>query len=126
VLNTTCQNCHGVNGYGGPGFNPNSVPGDWTLVAIPGSASEDYLGHANNGRTSRQMMDKAETLVNGAPFGSTNGSDGVCVGCHVDFTSGGTSLSCSTGWKQHLTQGRVSQSVWEHVSETTAGSLCGW
>ena len=34
VLNTTCQNCHGVNGVFGP-KNPNSVPADWTAVCQP-------------------------------------------------------------------------------------------
>ena len=127
VLNTTCQNCHGVNGFGGPGYNPNSVPGDWTLVVDnPSPKDEAYLGHANDGRTSRLMMDNAEMLVNGGPFTTTNGSDGVCIGCHVDQTAGGTSLACNVGWKQHLTQGRVAESVWEKVSLAITGTRCGW
>ncbi len=63
VLNTTCQNCHGVNGATGAGtVNTNSNPADWTGVS---SHAEIFLEHASAGYTSRQMMDKAETLVNG-------------------------------------------------------------
>ena len=126
VLNTTCQNCHGVNGYGGPGFNPNSVPADWTLVAVPGSpdASEPYLGHAHDGRTSRLMMDNAEMLVNGAPLDTTDGSDGVCTGCHVDATS--WISTCTTPWKNHLVEGRVTEKAWETASIAITGDTCGW
>ena len=125
VLNTTCQNCHGVNGYPNP-KNPNSTPAQWTKVAVPVSPTEAYLGHANDGRTSRLMMDNAESLVAGDVLGTTDGSDGVCVGCHTDY-SGSVGLSnCSAGWKQHLTQGRVAESVWEDVSLLKSGTRCGW
>jgi hypothetical protein len=125
VLNTTCQNCHGVNGQFGAAYvNTNSVPGDWTKVAVPASASVNYLGHAMDGRTSRQMMDKAEKLVDGTVLDTTDGSDGVCVGCHVDHSA---SVSCTLAvWKQHLTQGRVAESVWEKVSLAKTGTRCGW
>jgi hypothetical protein len=124
VLNSTCQNCHGVNGYGGP-QDPNSVATSWTKVTIPATPSIKYLGHAEDGRTSRLMMDNAEMLVNnGAVFDSTDGSDGVCLGCHADES---TNVACSNQkWMQHLTKGRVSESVWETVSEAQTGSLCGW
>jgi hypothetical protein len=119
VLNSTCQNCHGVNGaFVAP--NTSSVPGDWTNVSTGNPA---YLQHGMTGKTSRLMMDNAETLVNGSAFGTTDGSDGVCVGCHVDYSAG---LSCTAGWKQHLTQGRVAESVWEQVSDMKTGTLCGW
>ena len=69
VLNTTCQNCHGVNGeFGSSAVDTDSEPGDWTLVA---SHSQVFLEHSMNGFTSRQMMDKAETLVLGGVYGST-------------------------------------------------------
>ena len=126
VLNTTCQNCHGVNGAF-VAKNFNSVPADWTLVAVPGSPdpSEPYLGHASDGRSSRQMMDKAEMLVTGsAPFGTT---DGVCAGCHAEPAP--DSVTCSTAWKQHLVLGRVSEAAYEAASEASAGTgntTCGW
>jgi hypothetical protein len=61
---------------------------------------------------------------NGAVFDSTDGSDGVCLGCHADES---TNVACSNQkWMQHLTKGRVSESVWETVSEAQTGSLCGW
>jgi hypothetical protein len=121
VLNTTCQNCHGVNGVFGP-KNPNSVPGDWTNVATTSAA---YLQHAQTGKVSRAMMDKAETLVNGAPFGTTDGTDGVCTGCHAQF-NGQASLTCSTAWKDHLVIGRATEAAWETASSAQAGSTCGW
>ena len=125
VLNTTCQNCHGVNGVYGP-KNPNSTPAQWTKVAVPGTPSLLYLGHAYNGRTSRQMMDKAETLVAGNVLGTSDGSDGVCVGCHANYSGSSGLANCSAVWKQHLTQGRVAESVWEDVSLLKSGTRCGW
>jgi mono/diheme cytochrome c family protein len=119
VLNTTCQNCHGVNGSSSDP-DTNSVPADWTAVADNDST---YLQHADIGLTSRQMMDKAETLVNGSVYGSTDGSDGVCLGCHVNRS---TDVACNAGWREHLTQGRVAESVWEQVSITRTGGTCGW
>ena len=123
VLNSTCQNCHGVNGAFVPP-NTSSTPAQWTGVA---NHAANFLKHASVGKAyvSRQMMDKAETLVNGSVYGTTDGSDGVCVGCHADFTVT-PGVSCTASWKQHLTQGRVAESVWEQVSNQRTGSLCGW
>ena len=128
MLNTTCQNCHGVNGeFGASVVNTNSTPVQWTFVA---SHTETFLKHSMNGYTSRQMMDKAETLVNGAVTGTTDGSDGVCLGCHAD-NSGvlnleGCDLDNEPDWIQHLTQGRVAESAWEEVSLAQTGTRCGW
>jgi cytochrome c5 len=120
VLNTTCQNCHGPNGVFGP-KNPSSMPADWPKVA---SHTAAFLQHAQNGFVSRAMMDKAETLVSGAPYSTTDGSDGVCTGCHVDNH---TNVSCSsTAWKEHLTLGRATEVAWEAASSAQAGSTCGW
>jgi ribosomal protein L40E len=120
VLNTTCQNCHGVNGVFGP-KNPNSVPGDWTAVA---SHETPFLQHADNGWTSRLMMDEAEELVLGAPYETTDGSDGVCTGCHVNATS--WISTCTTAWKEHLVKGRATETAWETASEAITGDTCGW
>ena len=50
--------------------------------------------------------------------------DGVCQECHRDRTN---KLTCaSTRWKNHLLEGRVTESVWEDVSNRLAGSTCGW
>ena len=119
VLNTTCQNCHGVDGEEHD-YDTNSVPADWTRVA---DHEEDFLRHADEGRTSRRMMDSAEMLVLGAVYGSTDGSDGVCTGCHGDESE---EVSCNGKWTRHLTQGRVAESVWEHVSMSRTGTRCGW
>jgi cytochrome c5 len=121
VLNTTCQNCHGPNGVFGP-KNPSSVPADWPKVA---SHTTPFLQHAQNGFASRAMMDKAETLVSGAPYSTTNGTDGVCTGCHVQF-NGQASLTCSTAWKDHLVIGRATEAAWEAASTAQTGSTCGW
>jgi hypothetical protein len=125
VLNTTCQNCHGPNGVFGP-KNPNSVPADWPKVA---SHTAAFLQHADNGYTSRLMMDNAETLVNGAPYGTTDGSDGVCSGCHSDPTDSGawpTSVTCSTAFKEHLVNGRATEAAWETAATAQTGTTCGW
>jgi hypothetical protein len=119
VLNTTCQNCHGVNGPPNA-INTESNPADWTSVS---THTDGFLVHAQNGWTSRQMMDKAETLVFGNVYGSTDGSDGVCLGCHVDNSA---AVACNAGWREHLTLGRVAESVWEQVSISRTGGTCGW
>ena len=125
VLNTTCQNCHGVNGAFGKPSTPTahrrSGPG-WH------SHTDGFLEHAMNGFTSRQMMDKAETLVLGNVYGSTDGSDGVCLGCHVRQQRVNTRAVTWTTprWIEHLTQGRVAESVWEQVSLARPGARCGW
>jgi mono/diheme cytochrome c family protein len=127
VLNTTCQNCHGVNGVFGPAaIDTNSTPGQWTKLLTANPPPEDFLKHSLNGYTSRQMMDNAETLVNGSVYGTTDGSNGVCTGCHGDNSGSASLASCAAVWKQHLSQGSVSESVWEQVSNGIAGSLCGW
>ena len=129
MLNTTCQNCHGVNGeFGSSAVNTSSTPAQWTKVA---SHTEVFLKHAMNGFTSRQMMDKAETLVNGGVYGSpSDGSDGVCVGCHMDHSgvlnAEGCDLDNESTWLEHLSQGRVAESVWEDVSLAQTSTRCGW
>jgi mono/diheme cytochrome c family protein len=120
VLNTTCQNCHAVNGAFGA-KNPNSVPADWAAIA---SHETPFLQHADNGWTSRLMMDEAESLVLGTPYSTTDGSDGVCTGCHADYSA---SVSCSsTAWKEHLVNGRATEAAWEAASMAQTGSTCGW
>jgi hypothetical protein len=70
------------------------------------------------------MMDKAETELYGAPFSSTDGSDGACLGCHGNEANG---VNCNdTEWKLHLSEGRVAVSTWETVSLVRTGSTCGW
>ncbi len=128
VLNTTCQNCHGVDGaFGSSAVDTNSTPAQWTKVV---SHTETFLKHSMNGFTSRQMMDNAETLVNGSVTGTTDGSDGVCVVCHTDnsmvLNTEGCDLNNEPDWFQHLTQGRVAESVWEEVSLAQTGTRCGW
>jgi len=124
VLNTTCQNCHGVNGaFVAP--NTGSVPADWTKVSDSTPTAAKYLVHAEVARTSRDMMDKAEMLVTGGSvLGTTDGVDGVCAGCHGDNSA---AVSCTNPkWMQHLTLGRVSESVWEQVSLGVTMTRCGW
>jgi len=120
VLNTTCQNCHGVNGDFFSDPDTNSTPADWGAVA---SHEPEFLMHADGEFTSRQMMDKAEILVSGSVYGSTDGSDGVCLGCHEDNSA---DVACNSEWREHLTRGRVAESVWEQVSTSRTGGTCGW
>ena len=59
----------------------------------------------------------------------------VCVSCHS--TNGGPSdppavllgrVNCTDAiWKSHVFDGRLSEKVWEFITETeTGGSTCGW
>ena len=80
--------------------------------------------------TSRQMVDKAEMLVNGAVTGA---AEGACTACHegnadhtAELTAEGCDLDNEPTWIQHLTQGRVAESVWEEVSMAETGTRCGW
>jgi len=111
-----CQNCHGVQGT------------NWSEIVNPEGT---YLRHAMDGRVSRTMMDKAEIETLGHVHGDpafenplANNSSAICQGCHGDESS---NVACSdTTWKQHLTQGRVAESVWVYVSQTLTGTTCGW
>jgi hypothetical protein len=117
VLDTTCQNCHGVQGA------------NWADINISNST---YMQHAsrNNARGSRNMMDKAEMEVNGGSVfmnaGSNatqdNGNAGICVACHgVE----GANVSCNDNqWLDHLSLGRVSAPVFEKVSVFRTGATC--
>jgi len=111
-----CRNCHGVQGS------------NWSEIVNP---SGTYLRHAQDGRVSRTMMDKAEIETLGHVHGDpafenplANNSSAICQGCHGSEVS---HVSCSnTTWKRHLTEGRVAESVWVYVSETLTGTTCGW
>jgi len=92
---------------------------------------EEWLEHAMKGRASRKTMDQVEILQQGFISGdpaTQNPRYTVCRGCHDDkwrdVSCGG---SDGRRWKEHLTEGRVSEVVWEYVSKArTNGSTCGW
>ncbi|MEN8207559.1 MAG: hypothetical protein ABFS24_16375, partial [Pseudomonadota bacterium] len=130
-----CENCHGDKvekicdsgssggGWGGDGWGGGSGGSgcDWT---------EGWLEHADKGRVSRNTMDRVEIDEIGHVAGDPAHEDPlntVCRGCHGD-ESNDVQCSGSDGreWKQHLTEGRVAESVWEYVSNALAGSTCGW
>jgi len=102
-----CQNCHGDES---------------DKVSV---REEEWLEHAEKRRVSRQTMDKVEReLNNGKVFGESNPLGTVCRGCHDNKSD---EVSCNDrDWKEHLTRGRVSASVWEAVSLSLRGSTCGW
>jgi hypothetical protein len=73
------------------------------------------------------MMDKAEV----ATFGQVLGADPadrnqLCSSCHGGGNNELGNVKCNKKWLQHLTQGRVAESVWEDVSLNETGGLCGW
>jgi len=107
-----CENCHGVKGN------------NWDVAV---SGNKKWIQHAYRGRASRSAMDKVELETQGYVSGDPAREDpyaGVCQECHRDRTN---KLSCnSTRWKNHLLEGRVAESVWEHVSNDSLGSTCGW
>ena len=123
VLDSTCQNCH-ADYRAAIGASANDC-----TAAGGGSLATCYAGHATSGRTSRLMMDKAETAQLGHVLGASAGAerDSLCEACHGAVVP--VVGSCSAGWKRHLTNGRLSESVWEDVSLNSAGTgntLCGW
>jgi formate-dependent nitrite reductase cytochrome c552 subunit len=110
-LTTVCLNCHGDNS------------GDVS------DHEEEWLVHAMVGRVSRNAMDKAEVAILGDVAGASNPLTTVCTGCHSypdGFHTAAKVTACSTGWKLHLTEGRVAESVWEAVSTSLAGGTCGY
>jgi hypothetical protein len=92
---------------------------------------EGWLQHAMKGRASRKLMDQVENdlcgNVAGAQRDNENPLNTVCEGCHGDESD---DVSCSGNdgrrWKEHLTEGRVSEAIWTLVSNDLAGSTCGW
>jgi hypothetical protein len=121
VLDSTCQNCHGVKD--GP---------DWNEVT---AGNHQYVRHADIGRTSRLMMDKAEIALYDHVLGGSINVDGtpnpsvgdertqLCSNCHSQRLG---TVSCTDGWRRHLTQGRVAESVWEDISLDETTTRCGW
>jgi hypothetical protein len=112
-----CFNCHKYN----------------TSNATKVSATnDDWLEHTMTGRASRKIMDQVEVSllghVSGDPaYGDPMRRNGFCTECHKDRTNKKNQLACSNlQWKQHITQGRVAEKVWEYVSTTQLGSTCGW
>ena len=108
-----CRNCHGDE--------RGDIDAD----------EEDWLEHAMVGRTSRLMMDKAEIAQHGHVLGAEPGRERnqLCSECHDgDNELGDVDCDGEDGreWKQHLTQGRVAESVWEDVSLDETGTTCGW
>jgi VCBS repeat-containing protein len=111
-----CTNCHGDESGGICGVGENC---------------QGWLEHSMEGRVTRTLMDKTEIEANGSVFTTTNGINGVCTGCHGNESG---NVSCNNReWKEHLTEGRVAQSVWEQVTALLAagqpaadGTLCGW
>ncbi|MEN8800585.1 MAG: hypothetical protein ABF297_01295, partial [Thiogranum sp.] len=111
-----CTNCHGDESGGICGVGENC---------------QGWLEHSMEGRVTRTLMDKTEIEANGSVFTTTNGINGVCTGCHGNKSG---DVSCNNReWKEHLTEGRVAQSVWEQVTALLAagqpaadGTLCGW
>jgi len=93
------------------------------------STNKTWTEHASKGRSSREMMDKVELSqlghVAGDPaFESPEAT--VCTSCHGDRTRTLERRGCSSKWRNHLIEGRASETVWEYISTTYAGSTCGW
>jgi hypothetical protein len=108
-----CLNCHGDNR---------------SQISL---TNRTWTEHSFKGRSSREMMDKAEQLqltqVAGDPAeGDVNPTNTVCTTCHGDRSRTLSRNGCSDKWRNHLIQGRASESAWLYMSTTYAGSTCGW
>ncbi|NNJ94087.1 MAG: hypothetical protein HKP57_05030, partial [Halobacteria archaeon] len=111
--------------------------------------SGKWLRHSYFGRVGRKVQDTAEVEALGCVAGDPAGTDcepgtaddrtaleiagGMCVSCHQSVggptTAAGAlaNVVCTESeWKRHLIQGRVSEHVWEFISEEETGSTCGW
>jgi hypothetical protein len=110
-LDSVCQNCHGDERD--------------EMRTSDGSYDETYLEHAMKGRTSRLMMDKAEIAQFGHILGAEPGDERIalCTGCHDNKLD---DVECDSEWREHLSQGRVAELVWEEVSLDETSSTCGW
>jgi hypothetical protein len=134
VLTTdgACENCHSYpKGKGG----------------VIAEDDGNWLHHSYLGRIGRKVQDQAEIEALGHVAGdpdfhagatdadtALNIASTVCVNCHS--TNGGPSdppatllgrVDCSDSiWKSHVFDGRLSEKVWEFISETETGSTCGW
>jgi len=101
-----CRNCHDDKSS-----DVSETKGDW-------------LEHTMKRRVPRAIMDKVEMKLLGHVSGATNPLSTVCRGCHSDKSS---DVSCSKGeWLDHLSEGRVSESVWEAVATMKTGGTCGY
>ena len=110
VLDTTCQNCHGVQGT------------NWSDMGSYNNPDEKFVEHTMDGRGSRQMQDKAEIERWGAVLTSSNGADGVCTECHGNEAN---NVSCNDSeWQSHLTEGRVAAETFEKISTVLTGDTC--
>jgi VCBS repeat-containing protein len=93
------------------------------------STDTAWIEHAYVGRVSRSSMDEAELLTLGHVAGAPpeDPLTTVCTTCHMhNRVMHLTRHGCHDTWRLHLTQGRVSESVWESVSEQAIGDTCGW
>jgi len=114
-----CQNCHEDE--------TDDVCGNFRRGGDD-TYEEGWLEHATKGRASRKLMDQVENdlcgNVAGAQRDNENPLNTVCEGCHGDESD---EVSCGEKeWKEHLTEGRVAESIWVAVSKDLAGSTCGW
>jgi len=129
----TCTNCHTYPKGGGKG-------GGVVISETDGG----WLDHSFVGRVGRKVQDQAEIEFLGHVAGDpdTNGdgvadrtaqdiADTVCTACHSE--KGGPSgaflnlATCdNTTWKSHVIDGRLSEKVWEFISEERTGTTCGW
>jgi cytochrome c553 len=97
--------------------------------AMVSSTNGKWNNHAKQGRASRDSMDKVEILQNGHVNGDSAFEDPLatlCISCHRDKSDILASNGCSTRWKNHLIEGRASESVWEDVSTSLTGGTCGY
>jgi hypothetical protein len=131
-----CNNCHSYPKGGGQ--NPSVIS----------ETDGGWLDHSFVGRVGRKVQDQAEIEALGHVAGDPDAHRGatdadtalniastVCVSCH-SANSGPSDppavllsrVSCTdTIWKSHVFDGRLSEKVWEFVTETeTGGSTCGW
>jgi hypothetical protein len=100
--------------------------------------NKTWTEHSYKGRSSREMMDKAEALtlpvnnndvvqIAGDPAdGYVDPKNSVCTSCHGDRSRTLERRGCSDKWRNHLIQGRASEQAWVYMSSTYAGSTCGW
>jgi hypothetical protein len=108
VRDNICLRCHGDN------------------RALIADDNGKWTNHARDKRVSRASMDKAEIAQLDAVAGTTDPYGGLCKSCHGDRSKTLRRRGCSDKWRNHLIEGRASESVWVDISDDTTGTDCGW
>ena len=89
-----------------------------------------WTEHSFKARVPRHSMDKVEAQLG---TDQTDPLNTLCTSCHGDRSNTLSRRGCTDKWRNHLIEGRASESAWEDVSvmvvsgqPASDGTICGW